>query len=134
MAVDSRHAFVNNAPYPGHSTRDWSVDGRHHASLQWHLKQLLSGERTEVNIIRSATSDVVQIIYDPFEDLSDGTGKGNLSERLHQTEREGLRLTFDNVATSMTNRVRRMMTLLFGVANTKIDPHLVYKADGDVFA
>jgi hypothetical protein len=129
-----RHAFVNDAPHSNNSTRDWNVDGRHHASLQWHLKQLLSGEQTEVNEIHSATSDVVQILYDPFEDLSDATGKGNLSERLHQTEREGLRLIFDNVATSMTNRVRRMMTPLFGVANTKTDPNLVYKADGDVFA
>jgi hypothetical protein len=130
---DGTNSLVNDAPHPGHPVRGWKVDGRHHASLQWHLKQLFSGERTESGTSRSATSDVAQVLYDPFEDLGFGGPKGNISEQLHQTEREGLRLTFDSVAASMTNRVRRMTTPSSEAADTFSDRYLVNTANGTVF-
>lgn len=86
----------------------WTVDANHHAALQWFLKQLFNGSRSENNIYRSGTSDVAQVLFDPFEDMNYQTEKKSLNDTLHQTEREGLYLIFDNVATSMTNYVRRL--------------------------
>ncbi|CAI6331202.1 unnamed protein product [Periconia digitata] len=100
------YALVNDAPDPGHPRRHWNVDGLHHASLQWYLMQLFSGEEKKSRVARTATSDVAQVLFEPFMDLDTGGPKGNISKQLYQTEREGLRLIFDNVATSMTNRVR----------------------------
>jgi hypothetical protein len=90
----------------------------------------LIGARTEVELQRSVTSDLAQVLYDPFEDLSSHNLKGNISESLHQTGPEGLRLNFENLAMRITNRVQRMTTPTS--ANTNPDPYVVYNATGQV--
>jgi hypothetical protein len=90
----------------------------------------LIGARTEVELQRSVTSDLAQVLYDPFEDLSSHNLKGNIGESLHQTGPEGLRLNFENLAMRITNRVQRMTTPTS--ANTNPDPYVVYNATGQV--
>lgn len=122
-------SFTNDAPHPGHPARGWTVSGSNHAALQWHLKQFFVGAVTQQGVKRTTTTDAAQVLYDPFVDLSSTTPKANISETLHQTEREGLRLIFDNVAASMTNRVRRSATPSNG---TTADRYVVYQANGTV--
>lgn len=130
---DGTNSLVNDAPHPGHAARGWTVDGRHHASLQWHLKRLFSGEQTESGPKRTVTSDVAQVLYDPFDDLNSEGSEGNIDEELHQTGLEGLRLILDSVAASMTNRIRRMTTPSSEAAKTSFDQYLVNTANGTVF-
>jgi hypothetical protein len=90
------------------SGMEWTVDGRHHAALQWFLKQLFSGSVQQQGVEQTATSDVAQVLSEPFDSLGYNLPKGNLSEGLGATEREGLQLIFDNVATSVTNYIRHI--------------------------
>ncbi|KAM0721921.1 hypothetical protein Q7P37_002846 [Cladosporium fusiforme] len=96
------HELSNNV-----SGEEWTIDGKHHASLQWFLKQLFSGSGRQQGTENTATSDVAQVLFEPFDGLGYEKPKGKLSQGLNATEREGLQLIFDNVATSMTNYVRR---------------------------
>lgn len=99
-------ALVNEAP-KGQYLQDSSVDGKHHAGLQWFFKRLLAGRISQDGTDQTTTtSDVAQTIYEPFSGLNATLPKGNLSRTLRATERDGLQRIFDNVAVSMTNYIR----------------------------
>jgi hypothetical protein len=99
-------ALVNEAP-KGQYLQDSSVDGKHHAGLQWFFKRLLAGRISQDGTDQTTTtSDVAQTIYEPFSGLNATLPKGNLSRTLRATERYGLQRIFDNVAVSMTNYIR----------------------------
>jgi hypothetical protein len=104
--VNGSNALINEAP-KGQYLQDSSVDGKHHAGLQWFFKRLFAGRISQDGSDQTTTtSDVAQTIYEPFSGISPTSPKGNLSRTLRATEREGLQRIFDNVAMSMTNYIR----------------------------
>ena len=98
--------LVNEAPQ-GQYLQNSSVDGKHHAGLQWFFKRLFAGRISQDGTDQTTTtSDVAQTIYEPFSGINSTLPKGNLSRTLRATERDGLQRIFENVAVSMTNYIR----------------------------
>jgi len=104
--LNGSNALVNEAPH-GQYLHGSSVDGKHHAGLQWFFKRLFAGRISQDGYDQTTTtSDVAQTIYEPFSGLNSTLPKGNLSRTLRATERDGLQRIFENVAVSMTNYIR----------------------------
>ena len=104
--LNESNTLVNKAPKSQH-LQDSSIDGKHHAGLQWFFKRLFAGRISQDGSDQTTTtSDVAQTIYEPFSALNSTLPKGNLSRTLRATERDGLQRIFDNVAVSMTNYIR----------------------------
>ena len=98
--------LVNEGPQ-GQYLQNSSVDGKHHAGLQWFFKRLFAGRISQDGTDQTTTtSDVAQTIYEPFSGINSTLPKGNLSRTLRATERDGLQRIFENVAVSMTNYIR----------------------------
>jgi len=104
--LNASNALVNEA-LKGQHLQASSVDGKHHAGLQWFFKRLFTGRISQDRSYQTTTtSDVAQTIYEPFSAINSTLPKGNLSRTLRATERDGLQRIFDNVAVSMTNYIR----------------------------
>jgi hypothetical protein len=104
--LNGSNALVVEAPR-GQYLHGSSVDGKHHAGLQWFFKRLFAGRISQDGYDQTTTtSDVAQTIYEPFSGLNSTLPKGNLSRTLRATERDGLQRIFENVAVSMTNYIR----------------------------
>jgi hypothetical protein len=100
------NALVNEAAQDQY-LQDSSVDGKHHAGLQWFFKRLFAGRISQDGTDQTTTtSDVAQTIYEPFSGINFTSPIGNLSRTLRATERDGLQRIFENVAVSMTNYIR----------------------------
>jgi hypothetical protein len=102
-------SFLTLKPFGSdENSETYEVEGNFHTRLQSYMYILFDGTITLATSGNpSGTSDFVQFLYEPFDARAPSSGLSrDLAHGLQGTQKDGLELMINNVATGLTNYVR----------------------------